>query len=48
MQAKQQNAFGTFSYEIVIDSGNYVDIEAKKRQTMQLYNMTAKDPVDPS
>ena len=28
----------------MIDSGNYVDIEAKKRQTMQLYNMTAKDP----
>lgn len=42
VQAKQ--AMGAFSYEIVIDSGNYVDIEAKKRQTMQLYNMTAKDP----
>jgi hypothetical protein len=44
VQAKQQQLFGSFSYEIVIDSGNYVDIEAKKRQTMQLYNMTAKDP----
>jgi len=44
VQAKSQGLFGTFSYEIVIDSGNYVDIESKKRQTMQLYNMTAKDP----
>lgn len=44
VKAKQANAFGNFSYEIVIDSGNYVDIEARKRQTMQLYNMTAKDP----
>lgn len=44
VQAKNQQAFGTYSYEIVIDSGNYVDIEQRKRQTMQLYNMTAQDP----
>ncbi len=28
----------------MIDSGSYVDIEARKRQDMQLYNMTAQDP----
>ena len=44
VQAKNQNLFGTFSYEIVIDSGSYVDIEQRKHQTMQLYNMTAQDP----
>jgi len=44
VQAKSKNLFGAFRYEVVIDSGNYVDVESKKRQTMQLYNMTAKDP----
>jgi hypothetical protein len=44
IQAKQQGLFQSFSYEIVIDSGNYVDIEAKKRTDLNLYNLTAQDP----
>lgn len=44
VQAKQQGLFGAFSFEIVIDSGNYVDIESRKRQDLQLYNITAQDP----
>lgn len=44
VDAKNQGMFGAFTYEVVIDSGAYVDIEARKRQDMQLYNMTAQDP----
>ena len=42
IQSKGQ--LGAFSYDTVIDSGNYIDLEARKRQTLQLYNMTAQDP----
>lgn len=44
VQAKNSGALGRYRFDIVIDSGNYVDIEARKRQDMQLYNMTAQDP----
>jgi hypothetical protein len=43
-QAKQQGIFGRYTFEIVVDSGNYTDVNERRRQTMQLYNMTAKDP----
>jgi hypothetical protein len=43
-QARDGGQFGRFSCEIVMDSGSYIDIEARKRQTLQLYEMTAKDP----
>jgi hypothetical protein len=43
-QARDGGQFGRFSCEIVMDSGSYIDIEARKRMDMQLYNMTAKDP----
>lgn len=44
LQARDAGQFNRFSFEIVADSGNYIDIEARKRVDMQLYNMTAKDP----
>lgn len=44
VQARDAGQFGRFSAEIVMDSGSYVDIEARKRQDLQLYEMTAKDP----
>lgn len=44
VQARNAGQFGLFNFETVIDSGNYVDIEAKKRQDLQLYNLTRKDP----
>ena len=42
--AQSKAQFGPFSFEVVIDSGNYTDIESRKRQDLQLYNLTAKDP----
>lgn len=41
---KSKMALGPFSYEVVVDSGNYTDLNERKRQDMQLYNMTAQDP----
>jgi hypothetical protein len=44
VQARDAGQFNRFSCEIVIDSGSYVDVEERKRQDLQLYNLTAKDP----
>lgn len=44
MQAKQAGAISKFKFKTVADSGGYIDIEARKRSDLQLYNMTAKDP----
>lgn len=44
VQARDAGQFTRFSFDIVIDSGTFVDVEERKRQDMQLYNMTAKDP----
>ena len=35
---------GMYRYEIVIDSGKYLDAEAEKRQQMQLLNMIGQSP----
>jgi len=43
-QARAQGLFARFACEIVADSGNYLDINDRKRQDMQLYNHTAQDP----
>lgn len=43
-QAKQAGAISKFKFKTVADSGGYIDIEARKRSDLQLYNMTAKDP----
>lgn len=44
VQARDAGQFGPFAFEVVIDSGAYIDVEARKRQDLQLYNLTAKDP----
>ena len=44
VQARDQGQFAKFTFKTVIDTGNYQDIEARKRQDLQLYNLTAKDP----
>jgi hypothetical protein len=44
IQARDAGQFGRFSFETVMDSGVYVDIEGRKRQSLELYNMTAQDP----
>ena len=44
VQFRDQGVFGPFNFEVVIDSGQYVDIEARKRQSLQLYNLMRKDP----
>jgi hypothetical protein len=44
VHARDNGQFTRFSFEIVIDSGTFVDIEERKRQDIQLYNLTAKDP----
>lgn len=45
LQARDQGQFDRFRFDVLIDSGKYVDIEARKRQDLQLYNLTAKDPM---
>jgi len=44
VQARDQGVYGLFNFEVVIDSGRYVDIEARKRQDLQVYNLLRKDP----
>ena len=44
VQARDQGVFGRFNFDIVIDSGRYVDIEARKRQDLQIYNLMRRDP----
>jgi hypothetical protein len=36
---------GGYRYTLQMDSGKYLDVESKRRQTLQLYNMLAKDPM---
>ena len=42
-QFKAQMA-GGYRYELQSDSGKYLDIEANRRQWLQMYQMTAQDP----
>lgn len=44
LQFKQAGVLGRFSYELKIDSGKYIDVEADRRQWLQLYNAVGKDP----
>jgi hypothetical protein len=44
LQARDAGQFSRFSFETVIDSGNYIDIEQRKNTDLKLYEMTAKDP----
>lgn len=44
VEFRNQGVFGPFNFEVLIDSGQYVDIEARKRQSLQLYNLVRKDP----
>lgn len=44
VQARDAGQFNRFSFEIVIDSGTYIDVEARKANDLKLYEMTAKDP----
>jgi hypothetical protein len=44
MQFRQQGMLGAFTYEILIDSGRYVDIESDRRQFLQILNYSAKSP----
>lgn len=43
MQAKPILA-GGYRYTLQMDSGKYLDVEDKRRQTLQLFNMLAKSP----
>lgn len=36
--------YGCYSYDLKIDSGKYMDIEADRRQVLQFYNIVRKDP----
>lgn len=36
---------GQYNYELQIDSGKYLDVEADRRQTLQFYNIVRKDPL---
>ena len=40
----KQHLLGGYSYNLAIDSSKYLDNEAEKRNWLQLYNLTAKDP----
>lgn len=44
LRAREAGQFNRFSFETVIDSGNYIDIEQRKNTDLKLYEMTAKDP----
>ena len=43
-QPQVVNVLGTFTMEVAIDSGQYQDIEARRRQTLQIFNFLAKSP----
>lgn len=36
---------GAYTYDLRVDSGKYLDIEADRRQIMQFYQMVRKDPL---
>lgn len=43
-QFKDQGLLTAFQFEVAIDSGQYQDIEARRRQTLQVFNFLAKSP----
>lgn len=44
VQARNQGLLGRFTYQVQIDGARYMDIEAERRNWLQFYNLTAKDP----
>lgn len=42
--AGKQALAGGYRYEVQMDSGKYLDVEADRRQFLQLFNFTAKSP----
>jgi hypothetical protein len=44
MTFRQQGVLGAFTFEILIDSGRYVDVEQDRRQFLQIVNFAAKSP----
>jgi hypothetical protein len=44
MQFRQQGFLGSFTFEVQIDSGKYLDIEQDRRQFLQVVNFAAKSP----
>jgi hypothetical protein len=41
----KQALLGSYTYDLKIDSGKYMDMEADRRQTLQEYNLLRKDPL---
>jgi ribosomal protein L12E/L44/L45/RPP1/RPP2 len=44
MQFRQQGFLGQFTFEVMIDSGKYLDVEQDRRQFLQILNYSAKSP----
>jgi hypothetical protein len=44
MQFRDQGLLGPFTFEVSIDSGKYLDVEADRRQFLQVINFAAKSP----
>jgi hypothetical protein len=43
-QPVTENLLGQFRFEVLIDSGKYLDVEADRRQFLQVINFAAKSP----
>jgi hypothetical protein len=44
MNFKKKGFLGSFTFEVQIDSGKYLDVEADRRQFLQVINYAAKSP----
>jgi hypothetical protein len=44
LQFRDQGLLGRFTFEVAIDSGKYLDVEADRRQFLQVVNFAAKSP----
>jgi hypothetical protein len=40
----KDHLWGGYAYELRVDSGKYIDVEADRRQALQFYNIVRKDP----
>jgi hypothetical protein len=44
LQFREQGFLGAFTFEILVDSGRYIDAESDRRQFLQILNFAAKSP----
>jgi hypothetical protein len=44
VQARNAGQLGPFRFDVMIDGGKYLDVQAERKQWLDFYNQTAKDP----